>query len=229
MLQRKKQVSKEQGNSVGPNEDTIRYILFIGAVILVLVSIGLGIVYFTTPYRQVLKLNAFVYNDEGFYRMGLPLTPARYWWLRGVLTASAFLGIILIIGVGRASQQVLLLREELRQSRARLNSWWGRLPVSAKIITAGLVTVLLIVRGWYLLNYPLGTDEIASYDYFVREGVVAITSYYPIPNNHIFYNLLAWPLAQAGLSPRLVMRLPTLLLGTFGTIAGYSNTKTSGM
>ena len=86
MLQRKKQVSKEQGNSVGPNEDTIRYILFIGAVILVLVSIGLGIVYFTTPYRQVLKLNAFVYNDEGFYRMGLPLTPARYWWLRGVLT-----------------------------------------------------------------------------------------------------------------------------------------------
>jgi len=221
MLQRKKQVSKEQGNSVGPNEDTIRYILFIGAVILVLVSIGLGIVYFTTPYRQVLKLNAFVYNDEGFYRMGLPLTPARYWWLRGVLTASAFLGIILIIGVGRASQQVLLLREELRQSRARLNSWWGRLPVSAKIITAGLVTVLLIVRGWYLLNYPLGTDEIASYDYFVREGIVAITSYYPIPNNHIFYNLLAWPLAQAGLSPRLVMRLPTLLLGTFGTIAGY--------
>ena len=221
MLHRKKQVSKEQGNSVGPNEDTIRYILFIGAVILVLVSIGLGIVYFTTPYRQVLKLNAFVYNDEGFYRMGLPLTPARYWWLRGVLTASAFLGIILIIGVGRASQQVLLLREELRQSRARLNSWWGRLPVSAKIITAGLVTVLLIVRGWYLLNYPLGTDEIASYDYFVREGIVAITSYYPIPNNHIFYNLLAWPLAQAGLSPRLVMRLPTLLLGTFGTIAGY--------
>ena len=97
----------------------------------------------------------------------------------------------------------------------------GHLPVSAKIISTGLVTVLLAVRGWYLLNYPLGTDEVASYNYFVREGLVAITSYYPIPNNHIFYNLLAWPLAQAGLSPRLVMRLPTLLLGTFGTIAGY--------
>ena len=141
--------------------------------------------------------------------------------LRGVLTAGAFLGIILIISVGRTSQHVILLRGELRQSLARLSSWWGRLPVSAKIISAGLVTVLLVVRGWYLLNYPLGTDEVASYDYFVREGLVAITSYYPIPNNHIFYNLLAWPLAQAGLSPRLVMRLPTLLLGTFGTIAGY--------
>ena len=55
----------------------------------------------------------------------------------------------------------------------------------------------------------------------MREGLVAITSYYPIPNNHIFYNLLAWPLAKASLSPRLVMRLPTLVLGTCGTITGY--------
>ena len=78
MLEWKKHVSKEQGNSVGPKEDTIRYILFIGAVILVLVFIGLGMVYYSTPYHQVLKLNAFVYNDEGFYRVGLPLTSARY-------------------------------------------------------------------------------------------------------------------------------------------------------
>ena len=221
MLEWKKKVSTEQGNSVEPKENSIQYILFIGAVILLLVSIGLGMVYYSTPYRQVLRLSAFVYNDEGFYRLGLPLTPDRYRWLRGVLTAGTFLGIILIIGVGRTSQQVSLLWKELRQGRARLRSWWGRLPISAKIIAVGLITVLLVVRSWYLLNYPLGTDEVASYDYFVREGLVAITSYYPIPNNHIFYNLLSWPLAQTDLSPRLVMRLPTLLLGTFGTIAGY--------
>ena len=178
--------------------------------------------YFATPYRAAQALGSFVYNDEGFFRLGLPLSPARYGWLRSGLALGTLLGLGLIVGrPDAAKSQLAALGAELRHGRARLADWWQHLPASAKLIAAGLVAGLIAVRGWYLLNYPLGTDEVASYDYFVREGLVAITSYYPIPNNHIFYNLLAWPLAEAGLSPRFVMRLPTLVLGTFGTVAGY--------
>ncbi|WP_156175895.1 hypothetical protein [Hymenobacter terrenus] len=95
------------------------------------------------------------------------------------------------------------------------------MPASSQTVAVGAVLLLLLARTWYVAYYPLGTDEVASYDYFVAHGPIAISCFYPIPNNHIFYNFLAWPLAQVGLSPRLVMRLPTLVLGTIGTVAGY--------
>ncbi|WP_460502852.1 hypothetical protein, partial [Hymenobacter agri] len=96
-----------------------------------------------------------------------------------------------------------------------------RWPRPAQGIAAGLVLLLVAARSWYLLQYPLSTDEVGSYDFFVAHGPLAIGSYYPIPNNHIFYNLLAWPGFAAGLPPYLVMRLPTLLLGTGGTVISY--------
>jgi hypothetical protein len=85
-----------------------------------------------------------------------------------------------------------------------------------------VLAMLVVMRLGYAIYYPLNTDEVASYDYFASEGGLAITSYYPIPNNHIFYNILAWPLAAAGLGPLLSMRLPTLLLGTIGTVLSYT-------
>ena len=209
-----------------PEADAVRHVVFVGAVTLLLASIGLSIVFYTTSYQRVLALGRFVYHDEGFSRLGLPLTPTRYGWLRGILAGGTGIGLLLLVGLRRAGQSATRLWTdlwaELRLGSVHLVRWWSRLPVSARLLAAGLVAVLVAVRGWYMLYYPLGTDEVASYDYFVREGPVAITSYYPIPNNHIFYNLLAWPLAEAGLSPRLVMRLPTLLLGTMGTVAGYT-------
>ena len=208
--------------------DAVRYVIFVGAVALLLASVGLGLVFYPTPYRRLLALGSFIYNDEGFFRLGLPLTPARYAWLRALLAAGTGVGLLQLLKrrFWGASQSVARpwaeVGAEVRHGRTRLARWWNRLPASGQLLAAGLVALLVVVRGWYLLHYPLGTDEVASYDYFVREGPVAITSYYPIPNNHIFYNLLAWPLAEAGLSPRLVMRLPTLLLGTGGTVAGYA-------
>ena len=199
-----------------------QYIWFVGGVFLLLAAIGLGSIFFTSPYQKVLALGGFTYNDEGFYRLGLALTPARYQLLRGLLAGGCTLGLLLVVGLRLSRRPVARLRAELRYGRTRLQHWWHRLPASAKLVGVGLTLLLVVIRSWYLLNYPLGTDEVASYDYFVREGPLAITSFYPIPNNHIFFNLLAWPLAEAGLSPRLVMRLPTLLLGTVGTVAAYA-------
>ncbi len=199
-----------------------QYIWFVGGIFLLLAAIGLGSIFFTSPYQKVLALGGFTYNDEGFYRLGLALTPARYQLLRGLLAGGCTLGLLPVVGLRLIGRPVARLRAELRYGRTRLQYWWHRLPASAKLVGVGLTLLLVVIRSWYLLNYPLGTDEVASYDYFVREGPLAITSFYPIPNNHIFFNLLAWQLAEAGLSPRLVMRLPTLLLGTVGTVAAYA-------
>lgn len=203
------------------DEGIVRYIGFVGGVLLLLAAGGLGLLFFTSPYSKALALGSFTYNDEGFYRLDLALTPARYQLLRALLASGIAGSLLMVVGLRLTGQPTAKLSAELHHGRDRLRRWWQRQPAYARSIGLGLTGLLLAVRGWYLLNYPLGTDEVASYDYFVREGLLAITSYYPIPNNHIFFNLLAWPLAEIGLSPRLVMRLPTLLWGTVGTVAGY--------
>ena len=200
---------------------SIAAIVTAGAVLLMLACLGLGSIFYFTPYEQTQALGTHTFNDGGYYRLTLALTTTRYYWLRVLLAAGALTGLLLVSWLNYAGNAIALLGTEIRQGLTRMGHRWKRLPLSARIIASGLMLSLVVVRSWYMLYYPLGTDEVASYDYFVHDGPLAITSYYPIPNNHIFFNLLAYPLAKAGLSTRLTMRLPTLLVGIVGSGLSY--------
>ncbi len=194
-----------------------RFLWFAGGVGLLLGGGGLGGLYGCSSYAEVAALARIVYHENGLERLTLALTPDRLNWLRGVLLAAAGLGLLVLWRMLAGSPLSSVWRE-LRFGVGRLRRWYSRLPRTSVLLAAGVLAGLLAVRTWYLFTYPLSTDEVGSYDYFVRQGPLAITGFYPIPNNHIGYNLLAWPLVHLGLSPRLVMRLPTLLLGTFGSV-----------
>ena len=168
------------------------------------------------PYDKALALGRIVYNEYGYFRLSLALTSGRWLALRGLLLGATLMGAALVATKGPGGF-LAELRAACCRGRIRLRRW----PHPARGIALGLGLVLAAVRLWYLLEYPLSTDEVGSYDFFVAHGPLAISSYYPIPNNHIFYNMLAWPGYALGLSPRWAMRLPTLLLGTAGTVAGY--------
>ncbi|MDF7811653.1 hypothetical protein [Hymenobacter sp. YC55] len=88
-------------------------------------------------------------------------------------------------------------------------------------IFIGLLALILAVRVWYLVAYVLNTDEVASYDYFVRQGPVGISSFYPIPNNHLLFNFVCWPLSLVSDNVRVVMRIPTFVAAALGTFLGY--------
>ena len=204
-----------------PESGSISTIVAAGAIMLMLAGLGLGSIFYFAPYEQALALGTRTFNDEGYYRLTLALTPARYCWLRALMTAGALTGLLLGGWLHYTGNAMAPLRAEIRRALARTAHRWNRLPLSGRLVAGGLLAALVVIRSWYLLYYPLGTDEVASYDYFVHDGPLAITSYYPIPNNHILYNLLAYPLAKAGLSTRLAMRLPTLVVGTVGSGLSY--------
>ena len=197
-------------------------VVLAGVATMLIACLGLGGIFYSASYRQALALGTLTFNDEGFYQLSLTLSPEGYLGLRALLATGLMIGVISVGWLNYTTHPFGPLRTEVRLARAHMTRWWSRLPLTTQLISAGLLLLLVVVRTWYLLYYPLGTDEVASYDYFVHEGLLATTSYYPIPNNHIFYNLLAWPLAAAGLSPRLVMRLPTLVLGTIGSGITYA-------
>ncbi len=87
---------------------------------------------------------------------------------------------------------------------------------------AGLTFLLIIVeRGYYLFRYPVHTDEAASFFLFIQHGPFAITSFYPVPNNHLLQNLLAWPLTLLFREPFWVLRLPPLFFSLVLSFSGF--------
>ena len=179
--------------------------------LLLVMGTALGVLFLFAPLTRVAAVSRLVFHEDGFRQLTLALTPARLLGLQLISGAAALLGLGGWLALRARGPAVV--GPQLRRAFRRQRRHWRRLPGSARWAALLLLALVLAARLHYLVAYPLSTDETASFDYFVREGPRVILSYYPIPNNHLLYNLLAWPLHRAGLPPQLVMRLPTLLLG----------------
>ncbi|MFC5269501.1 hypothetical protein [Adhaeribacter terreus] len=112
---------------------------------------------------------------------------------------------------GRLSKKVFLIIQQ------EINS----LSTIEKII-AGLTFLLIIAeRLYYLFQFPIHTDEAATYFLFIQNGIFATATFYPIPNNHLLQNLLAWTLTSLFSEPFWILRLPPLLLSLLLTFSGF--------
>ncbi|GAB3634489.1 hypothetical protein GCM10027422_00790 [Hymenobacter arcticus] len=143
------------------------------------------------------------------------LTPARYEALRWgslLLAGASGLGLWLLLrwrGRPRAAQ----VRQELRRVGCALRRAWQQLRPGQQGVALGLGAAALLLRGWLLMAYPITTDELTSYDYYVQPGAAIAASNYSLPNNHVFYNLLVSGLAFTHLPPDWLQRLPAVLAG----------------
>jgi hypothetical protein len=207
------------GNERTESTATRRGLALAIAVAALLAAGSLGLLFGSTGYARLTGFGRISYHENGFTQLALPLTPGRYHTLLLVLGGTAA-GALLALSRWWHAGALAAWRAEWHRARRHGQAWWQAQPRAQRLAAALVLLAVLAARLWYLARQPLSTDEVASYDYFVRGGPAVITSFYPIPNNHIFYNLLAWPLAGLGWSPRLVMRLPSLLLGLAGTGLG---------
>lgn len=207
----------------------MRFFVLLGTGCLLAASALLMAIYGATPYAAVARLGQVPYYEvvpDGPIRLVLALTPERYAAYRAggwALVGTALLGALALLRHTAYRRELRRLGQEARRAGAALRRTVGRLSGAERAGAGALWLGLGLTWGAWLLLDPPSPDEIASYDSFVREGAVAVTSFYPMPNNHLGYNLLAWVLEQ--LLPgqaRLVMRLPSLLAALAGTALSYA-------
>ena len=179
----------------------------------------------TADYADVRALSQIQYHDEGYYFLPTRLSAAGFAFAQHVSAAVA-IGLVLLAGWGltrdRARPPLRELGRQAGQVVAGTLTHWRQLSRNQRR-TAGLSLVLLTAgRVYFSLNYPYHTDEVASYDFFISRGLLAVSSFYPIPNNHILAGTLGWAFYQLSPAPWLVLRLPVLLTATAGTVALFA-------
>lgn len=86
------------------------------------------------------------------------------------------------------------------------------LPDIYKLIFTAILAFGVLYRLSFL-NMPLRYDEAYSYQEFVNKNIFYVLTYYPLPNNHIFYNFLVWFLAGVFSISEIIIRLPALIAG----------------
>ncbi len=103
----------------------------------------------------------------------------------------------------------------------KLLSVWQQTPFWEKVIVSISGILLVLVRVYFLVNSRIGQDEAASFIFFISKGLAGIMFYYPLPNNHIFYNLLCLPFSYIFADPFWALELPTFILSIAGSAIIY--------
>jgi hypothetical protein len=71
--------------------------------------------------------------------------------------------------------------------------------------------LLAFILLFFLFNVPYHYDEAFSYRYFTGVGWLRTITFYPLPNNHIFYNVIAGLFTALPLDSEITTRLPSLI------------------
>jgi len=154
-----------------------------------------------------------------------PVSTAQLQVVRGLLWAGLGLAATAFGLLSRTTSgqwELQQWRQELAASSQGLRASWQQLPRYQRVAATMALVFLLALRVYFSLTRPPHAEEVASYEFFVRQGLLAVSAYYPIPNNHILSNTLSWVFYQVVPSFWWTMRLPVLLVSTAGTVLWFT-------
>ena len=132
-----------------------------------------------------------------------------------MLSAGALLFFLLLLLGTEGKRET----HEWRTTKLTTTSAWASLTASQRRLALGTILALTILR--LVESIPAITpayDDAASYALFVSRGLLAITSYYPLPNNHVLSNLIDWLFFQVNPGFWWSMRLPVVLAATLAIV-----------
>lgn len=101
-------------------------------------------------------------------------------WLNGITKLLGFLVLYLKNSLFEAKEATKVLKQQ-----------WTELPITARSLLIALNVAIIIYLGYGMLALPLTFDEIYSYLTFSIRGPLIAATYYPVPNNHVLYNIIS--------------------------------------
>jgi hypothetical protein len=198
------------------------YWLFLkGWIFIILFFAGFTVYCWVYPYEivapQILKFYEW-WNDYPNFPFGL-MPEGRFILLRYFLLT---ISIVLIISTLRINKIYIFLSYHLIKLFQSCREWFFKLLTEIntltfwqKIYILGSFFLVSLPKVYLAICYPVFVDEAFSYATCISYGLVVTTTYYFLPNNHIFYNvlvvLLDYLIPFKFDEPIILMRLISLL------------------
>ncbi|MDB5268154.1 MAG: hypothetical protein JWP58_1194 [Hymenobacter sp.] len=157
-----------------------------------------------------------------FYKWRIRLFSAEEYSRAGqLLTGVAVLfgltaGTLINMPGGRV--ECLRLGREVRETFLGLRRTFKALPVAQQRGAALLLLALTVFR--FVISLPAvtpGYDDVPSYEMFASKSLLAVSAYYPVPNNHVLSNSISWVFYHVNPGFWFTMRLPVVLAATMAT------------
>ncbi|WP_152981542.1 hypothetical protein [Hymenobacter sp. AT01-02] len=201
-----------------------KFLWITGLISLTVISVYLTLLLHSHSYQAFLRFADIEYNNT-FYHATPYVTGTTYSIFRAFLSILCICALFVLLHACAKRNTIYTelahLRKESRAARLELFIAWNRTSYNQRLIVLLLGSSVLIARVFYFFNYPVSDDEITSYNFFVSKGITYVSSYYPLPNNHILYNSICWIFHQLHVNFYWTSRLPTLLISGAGTYLVY--------
>ncbi|WP_152560138.1 hypothetical protein [Hymenobacter sp. IS2118] len=184
-------------------------------------SAYVGMVLQGVTYADVVALSRIPFHQDGYYYLPVRLSASAFTDAQGwICILAVALLLLALLGVisSPGRREVRALVAEAKASGARLCHGMRQLSPRQRQVAGLALGLLTVSRLYFSVVYPYQTDEVASYDFFISRGLLAVSSFYPIPNNHILNSTLSWVFYGLNTSPWFVLRLPVLFTATAGTV-----------
>lgn len=121
--------------------------------------------------------------------------------------------LLLLLGPGAKREQ----NAWHHQSPGPIGSWASFTPPQRRLALGSLLVLTAIRLVQSIPAVTPAYDDAASFALFVSRGLLAVTSYYPLPNNHVLSSLVDWLFFQVNPGFWWSMRLPVVLAATLAT------------
>ena len=95
---------------------------------------------------------------------------------------------------------------------------YRKLEAYKKISFWIMIAFIGIVKLFFLNRFPFHVDELSSYLFIVKKGFFVTISYYPSPNNHIFYSLITSLVQPLFSDPYYLMKVPSFIFSILTSI-----------
>lgn len=182
-----------------------------------------SLLFFTDRLEVANNVANFLHKPERLELIATEyLTPQRF----RVIQFSTLAGVVIFLALAflfwrfykTVSVQAQKVKYKFQEISVSFKLTWNSLTGRQKVFAISTFVVLFGLKIWFAFWFPAHTDETYSYVNFVHEGFFKTIAYYPLPNNHVFYNVLCGFFELLDLPPLWVMRLPTFIVSLVLTV-----------
>ncbi len=197
--------------------------LFIKISLWILIALlpTVGIVLLLTDYdtfcHVVVTITGTAHKEKQFKEIFLP--PQKFIDYRYCFTVFSLLFepalFFMLKRTDQLSNNLKIIGSAIKYALSGLYNFYKDLPITEKSVLGGIIFMGWLSTLYYTFTSPVAVDEALTYLYCTRYSALVSSTYYSLPNNHIFFSILTNVTSILPFSTLINLRISNIFIVLF--------------